>query len=93
MIIISQEQHKALKRLKERVQGKKYELRIVLVHATALMPGYCSVTTRTPELYDRVVKLVRRILPEVQLSYETGIGWHTGDRTQYHFGSFDYMLS
>lgn len=92
MVIITQKQHRALKRLKERVQGERYKLKLVLVYATALMPGYFSITARTPELYAKAVKLARRIIPEVQLSYETGCGWHTGDRTEYHFGSFDYMV-
>lgn len=92
MIIINEKQHRALKRLKERVQGEQYKLKLVLVYATPLMPGYFSITTQTPELYAKVVKLVRRIMPEAQLSYESGYGWHSGDRTEYHFGSVDYMV-
>lgn len=92
MVILSQKQHAALKRLKARVQGEQYKIKLVLVHATALMPGYFSITARTPKLYAKAVKLVQRILPEVQLKYETGYGWHTGDRTEYHYGSFDFML-
>lgn len=92
MLNITKKQHAALKRLKARVQGEQYKLKLVLVHATALMPGYFSITACTPELYAKAVKLVQHILPEVQLTYETGCGWHTGDRTEYHFGSFDFML-
>ena len=92
MIIINEKQHRALKRLTKRVQGEHYKLKLVLVYATPLMPGYFSITAQTPELYTKVGKLVRRILPEVQLSYESGYGWHSGDRTEYHFGSFDYMV-
>lgn len=93
MLNITKKQHAALKRLKTRVQGEQYELKLTLVRATTLMPGFMSITARTAELYNRVVKLLKMVVPEVQLKYETGCGWHTGDRTEYHYGSFDFMLS
>lgn len=93
MVILSQKQNKALQRLLRRCNGEQYELKLTLVRATTLMPGYMSITARTAELYNRVVKLLKMVVPDVQLKYETGYGWHTGDRTEYHYGSFDFMLS
>lgn len=92
MQIITPTQNKALSRLKKRIRGEQYKLKLVLVYATSLMPGYFSITARTPELYAKMLKLLRRVLPNVQPAYETGRGWHTGDRTEYHFGSFDFFV-
>jgi hypothetical protein len=92
MININERQFRVLRRLKKRLKGEQYQLRLVLVYATALMPGYFSITARTPELYERAVKLLHKAVPNASLKYETGRGWHTGDRTEYHFGSFDFML-
>lgn len=92
MEIITDKQYNALKRLKRLIQGERYKLKLTLIYATPLMPGYFSVTASTPELYVRTLKLLRKIKPDVQVTYETGQGWHTGDRTEYHFGSFDYMV-
>ena len=92
MIIITQQQYKRLRRLLRRCNGEQYELKLTLVRATTLMPGYMSITACTAALYNRVVKLLKMVVPEVQLKYETGFGWHTGDRTEYHFGSFDFMV-
>lgn len=93
MVILSQKQNKALQRLLRRCNGEQYELKLTLVRATTLMPGFMSITARTAALYNRIVKLLKMVVPDVQLKYETGCGWHTGDRTEYHYGRFDFMLS
>lgn len=93
MHFLTEKQHTMLKRLARRVRGEQYKLKLTFSpqHGDKL-PGYVSICANTQQLYTKMQKLLRRVLPDIKLSFETGKGWHTGDHTQYYFGSFDYIV-
>lgn len=92
MEIITQEQYARLKKLKRRLKNKPYELSNTLVFATMLIPGTMTVIAHKAAVYDKVVRLIKRVLPNVKLEYEHGTGWHYGDRTEYHYGAFTFIV-
>lgn len=93
MHFLTEAQNTALKRLARRVHGEAYKLRMTYLpqHGDKL-PGYVSICARSQQLYTKMQKLLRMVVPDIKLSFETGKGWHTGDHTQYYFGSFDYIV-
>lgn len=56
-----------------------------------VVPGTVTITASTKDNYERLLRMVRRIVPDVKMSYEHGCGWHWMDRTPYFHGEFTFM--
>jgi hypothetical protein len=56
-----------------------------------VVPGDLAITASTKENYERLLRMVHRIIPDVKPAYEHGVGWHYMDRTPYFHGSFSFM--
>ena len=93
---ITRKQELALMRLSARVrkvrmrEGNEYAVRMLIVPQWRSVPGTVSITAGSAETYERLVRMVKRLVPEVRLAFEHGTGWHYMDRTPYFYGDFSY---
>lgn len=96
---ITRKQELALLKLAARVrkvrmhEGNEYAVRVLMVPQWRTVPGTVSLTAGSAELYERLVRVLKRILPDVKLHFEHGTGWHYLDRTPYFYGEFSYNTS
>lgn len=82
-----------LHRLARRVRREAYKQRLAFVPQLGEnFPGYVGICANSQQLYGKLMKLLRRVVPDVKLRFESGRGWHTGDDTQYYYGSFRYIV-
>ena len=93
MHFLTEKQQTMLHRLARRVRREEYKQRLAFVpqHGEK-SPGYVSICANSQQLYDKLMKLLRRIVPDVKLRFESGRGWHTGDHAPYYYGSFYYIV-
>lgn len=93
MHFLTEKQEAMLHRLARRVRREEYKQRLAFVpqHGKTL-PGCVSICANSQQLYGKLMKLLRRVVPDVKLSFESGRGWHTGDHTQYYYGHFYYVV-
>ena len=96
MKTLTREQSRALKRLAKRIydiRQAQCTVRVIYVPPyNNVVPGAVTITASTKENYERLLRMVRRIVPEVKMAYEHGVGWHWMDRTPYYHGEFTFML-
>ena len=85
MKTLTREQSRALKRLAKRIydiRQAQCTVRVIYVPPyNNVVPGAVTITASTKENYERLLRMVRRIVPEVKMAYEHGVGWHWMDRT------------
>lgn len=95
MKTLTREQSRALKRLAKRIydiRQAQCTVRVIYVPPyNNVVPGAVTITASTKENYERLLRMVRRIVPEVKMAYEHGVGWHWMDRTPYFHGEFSFM--
>lgn len=93
MHFLTEKQEAMLHRLARRVRREEYKQRLAFVPQHGMtLPGWVSICANSQQLYGKLMKLLRRVVPDVKLSFESGRGWHTGDDTQYYYGSFRYVV-
>lgn len=95
MISITKTQARQLRRLADRVRKMRQcrlTVRVIYVPSyNNVVPGDLAITASTKKNYERLQRMVHRIVPNVKLAYEHGIGWHYMDRTPYFHGCFSFM--
>lgn len=93
MHFLTEKQEVMLHRLARRVRSEEYKQRLAFVQQHGkMLPGCVSICANSQQLYGKLMKLLRRVVPDVKLSFESGRGWHTGDDTQYYYGHFYYVV-
>lgn len=94
---LTHEQSYKLRKLADRVHKQRQNrctVKVIYVPPyNNVVPGDVAITANTKENYERLLRMVRRIVPDVKLSYEHGVGWHYMDRTPYHYGAFSFKLT
>ena len=95
MNILTREQSHRLRRFAERVAmccRERYTVKVLHVQPWTVCAGQVEIIARTKVVYERLMRMVQRIAPELKLAYEHGRGWHYMDKTEYHYGWANYML-
>lgn len=96
MISITPTQSYRLKRLANRVGIlRKCRCTVKITYVPPynnVVPGEVSITASTKENYERLLRIVRRIVPNIKPQYEHDVGWHYMDRTPYYYGDFSFTL-
>lgn len=92
-VLVTEPQLRKLERLMKRLPDKPYERELDMLKSYShFLPGHFTITTSDPKTYARLQKLVRMILPEAVFTFESGRGWHSGDRTPYCYGHINLLL-
>ena len=93
--LVTIEQEKQLRKLSTRLRKfmPPYTVKLILVPAFGGLPGGISMTARTWPLYAKLVRIVKRIIPEFEGALkEKGVGWHYLDKTPYYHTEFTYFI-
>lgn len=80
-----------LRKMERRIRRfctEPYTAKMLFVPCSTYVPGDITITARNAQVYARLVRMVKRIIPEVKIKFEHGYGWHYLDRTEYHSGNF-----
>lgn len=95
MVRLSPTQTRALKRLSKRIWTLRQAQCTVRVHYVPpynnVVPGELTITASTKQNYERLLRMVHRVVPDVKMAYEHGVGWHWMDRTPYFHGEFSFL--
>lgn len=96
---ITKRQQDKLKRLSDRVRKLRhdsdwqYKVRICLLPAWNTLPGTVTITACKPELFERLQRMVSRIVPDaVFRNFEHGFGWHYLDRSPYYYAELNFSI-
>ena len=96
MINITPTQSRQLKRFSDRVRKlRQCRLTVKVTYVPSynnVVPGELAITASTKENYERLLRMVHRIVPDVKPAYEHGVGWHYMDKTPYHYGAFSFLI-
>ena len=93
--MVTLEQEKQLRKLSTRLRKwmHPYTVKLLQVPALGGLPGGISLTARTWPQFSKLVKLVKRIVPEFNGKLkEHGLGWHYLDKTPYYHTFFTYFI-
>lgn len=92
-------QEQKLKRFSERIRKLRmdgswqYKVRVTCIPAWRGLPGMVAMTANTPEHFERLQRMLQRVVPGAQLhNFEHGRGWHYADRTAYYYAEFAYTV-
>lgn len=89
--ILSEVQEAKLQKLARRVR-KDYVAKVLLVPARAGIPGDVTLTAGSWQVFAKLVRMVKRIVPEYRGELkEHGKGWHYLDKSPYYYGELFYM--
>lgn len=94
MYYLSPKQERQFKRLAERVKRhctEPYTVNVSFVPRHDIIPGNISLLARSSLAFSRLVRMAKRIKPDLKVNMEHGYGWHYLDRTPYHFADFCYF--
>ena len=93
--MITQEQEKQLRKLSTRLRKwmHPYTVKLLQVPAFGGLPGDVSLTASTWPMLAKLVRMVKRIVPEFNGELkENGVGWHYLDKTPYYYTEFTYFI-
>ena len=89
--LITPEQEQQLRKLARRVR-KDYVAKVLMVPARPGIPGDVSLTAGSWQVFARLVRMVKRIVPEYRGELkEHGKGWHYLDKSPYYYGELFYL--
>lgn len=89
--ILTTEQEAKLRKLARRVR-KPYVAKVLMVPARTGIPGDVTLTTGSWQVFAKLVRMVKRIVPEYRGELkEHGKGWHYLDKSPYYYGEFFYL--
>ena len=96
MITLTPTQSKQLKRFAQRIHKlRQSRLTVKASYVPSynnVVPGEISITASSKENYERLMRMVHRIVSDVKPAYEHGVGWHYMDKTPYHYGAFSFLI-
>jgi hypothetical protein len=96
MNTLTREQSYKLRRLTDRIRKlRQCRLTVKVTYVPSynnVVPGELAITASTKENYERLLRMVHRIVPDVKPAYEHGVGWHYMDKTPYHYGAFSFLI-
>ena len=95
--IITAKQNEALQKMQRRIKASCREPYTVSVTYTPTYkntaPGEITLLASNSAVFSRLVRMLKRIVPEAKLKVEHGYGWHYLDRTPYHYADVDFLLN
>ena len=90
--IIKSAQEEKLRKLARRVR-RDYVSKILIVPALKGIPGDVSITAGSWKVFAKLVRMVKRIIPEFLGSLkEHGHGWHYCDKSPYYYTDFVFFV-
>lgn len=97
LLLISSKQNAALQKMQRRVKAacrEPYTVKVTYSPAYKnTTPGEFTLLASNSAVFARLVRMMKRIVPEAKLNVEHGYGWHCLDRTPYHYTDVAFLVN